>query len=65
MLHTKFQGHHHTGSEEEDFWMFISYKGMGASLVMWPIHFYQSFIALSGAGSTRNRTSVGPTVSQE
>ena len=32
MLHTKFQGHRSSGSEEEDFLRFLPYIGMAAML---------------------------------
>ena len=65
MLHTKFQGHQPLGFREEDFWMFLLYMGMVASLVMWPGPFEQSFIPLSHGGSTWNVASIGIAVSQE
>ena len=34
MLHAKFQDHRTSGSGEEDFLRFLTYKGMAAILVM-------------------------------
>ena len=51
MLHTKFQGHRHFSSGEEDFLRFLPYIGMAASLVMRPRPFEQTFVLLAQEGS--------------
>ena len=46
MLHTKFQGHRSTDSEEKDILRFLPYMGMAAMLVMWPTSFVFIFIPI-------------------
>ena len=65
MLHTKFLGHHHFGSGEEEFLRFLPHMGMAAILVMLPETFEQHFVPPSQEGSTWNLAFIGPVVSEK
>ena len=65
MLHTKFQGHRPFGSWEEDFLSFLSYIGMAAISVMWPVPAEQTFVPPSNGGFVWNLTLIGPVVSED
>ena len=64
MLYTKFQGHQPFGSKD-DFWMFLSYMGMAAILVMCPKPFEVTSIRPSHESATWNLASIGLVVIEE
>ena len=64
-MHTNIQGHWPFGSREEDFFRFLPYMAMAATLVMWPGPLEQTFVPPSHKSSIWNLTLIGPVVSEE
>ena len=63
MQHTKFRGTRPTGFGAEDFLGFLTYKGMAATLVMWPASYQQILISLYLKINILNLVKNGPVVS--
>ena len=65
MLHTKFRGNRHAGSETKIFKGFLPYVGMAAILVMGAASCHQIFISLHLKAFIKNLVQIGKVVSEK